>query len=63
MAFIWVHENEEGIELGRSEPFEERAEADEWLGAEFAALLDDGVQQVKLLEDGTEVFGPMSLNP
>lgn len=63
MAFIWVYENEEGTEIGRSEPFDERSEADEWIGVEFATLLDDGVEQVKLLEDGTEVFGPMSLNP
>lgn len=63
MAFYWVYETTENARLGQSEPFESRSDAETWIGVEFNALLDELVDQVRLFEDDTEVFGPMSLHP
>lgn len=63
MAFYWNFENSDGDVLGRSENFEDRSEAETWVGAEFPELLDQGIDQVRLFEDEVEVYGPMSLHP
>jgi hypothetical protein len=41
--------------------FDSQAEAESWLGQTHRALLDSGVDQVMLLDDGAVVYGPMSL--
>lgn len=63
MAFHWVYETAQDEKLGYSESFESRSDAETWIGAEFTALLDENVDQVRLFEDDQEVFGPMSLHP
>mgnify|MGYP003452406101 FL=1 len=63
MAFYWVYESAEDKRLGHSEPFDSRSDAETWIGAEFNLLLDEQVDQVRLFEDETEIFGPMSLHP
>lgn len=63
MAFYWNFENGDGTVLGRSEDFEDRSEAESWVGVEFPELLEQGIDQVRLFDDGVEVYGPMSLHP
>ena len=63
MSFTWQYENSAGETVGTSEEFDQRGEAESWVGTAFEDLLEDGVEQVRLLEDGAEVYGPMSLRP
>ncbi|WP_313407174.1 hypothetical protein [Aeromicrobium sp.] len=63
MAWSWQYENGAGDPVGASEQFEQRSDAETWIGTSFEDLLEDGVEQVRLLEDGTEVYGPMGLRP
>ena len=67
MAWTWRYETAsggavEGEALPRS-PFPTQGEAESWLGETWRTLLDQGVDQVTLLEDGERVYGPMSLHP
>jgi hypothetical protein len=43
--------------------FPSQSDAESWIGEEWRSLLDAGVDQVVLVEDGTIVYGPMSLHP
>lgn len=43
--------------------FPTQADAESWIGEFWRELLAEGVDQVALLEDGREVYGPMSLHP
>lgn len=63
MAWTWQYENAAGESIGASEAFDQRADAETWIGTAFEDLLEQGVEQVRLLDDGTEVYGPMSLRP
>ncbi|MEO7059485.1 MAG: hypothetical protein ABI083_07195 [Lapillicoccus sp.] len=42
--------------------FPTQSEAESWLGEEWQTLLEGGVDAVTLVEDGAEVYGPMSLH-
>ena len=63
MSWMWTYENEAGEQVGASETFASRGDAESWIGEAFADLADDGVAQVRLLDGDTEVYGPMSLAP
>lgn len=69
MAFTWRYENEAGERLpepsleGTADHYVTQGDAESWLGENWRALLDGGVDQVTLLEDTTEVYGPMRLRP
>ncbi len=41
--------------------FPSQADAESWLGEQWRQLLDDGVEQVTLLDGDREVYGPMGL--
>jgi len=41
--------------------FPSQSEAESWLGEQWRALTDAGVEAVTLLHEGTVVYGPMSL--
>jgi hypothetical protein len=43
--------------------FPSQSEAESWLGEEWRALLDAGVDAVTLREGEAVVYGPMSLQP
>lgn len=43
--------------------FPTQSEAESWLGEEWRALLDAGVDAVTLRSGETVVYGPMSLQP
>ena len=65
MAWTWRCENGAGVEVEGPEPgasFPSRADAESWLGEVWRELLEDGVDRVRLFEDGREVYGPMSLH-
>ncbi|HEY0640095.1 MAG TPA: hypothetical protein VGD67_20865 [Pseudonocardiaceae bacterium] len=68
MAHRWQYQNSAGTPVaapaGLTQPvFEDRDEAETWLGEAWADLLDAGVDQVVLLDGDDEVYGPMSLHP
>ncbi len=43
--------------------FPSQSDAETWVGETWRDLLDQGVEQVVLLEGDREVYGPMSLRP
>lgn len=63
MSFSWTFETTDGTVTGRSETFDNRGDAESWVGESFGELLDQGVDQVRLFDGDTEVYGPMSLHP
>jgi hypothetical protein len=62
MTWIWAFETSTGEVTGRSETFESRSEAESWVGETFGDLLEQGIDQVRLFDGETEVYGPMSLH-
>jgi len=71
MAWIWRYLDESGAEVppaevsggGDGSGFLTQSDAESWLGERWRALAEAGVDAVVLLEDGREVYGPMSLHP
>ncbi|SOD58820.1 hypothetical protein SAMN06297387_101341 [Streptomyces zhaozhouensis] len=65
MAWEWRFEKADG---SATEPpqdpgdFGTQGDAESWIGEIWPELLDGGIDQVTLLEDGSEVYGPMSLH-
>jgi hypothetical protein len=62
MAWIWKLETAAASVVDVSQEFESRSDAESWVGEAFADLLDRGVDQVRLFDGDTEVYGPMSLH-
>ncbi len=62
MSWTWTFENSAGDVTGRSEVFESRSDAESWVGEAFGDLLDQNIDQVRLFDGATEVYGPMSLH-
>jgi hypothetical protein len=64
-GWTWRYEDADGRTV--SEPasgqFPSQSDAESWLGEEWRTLLDAGIDAVYLLEDGTAIYGPMSLRP
>ncbi len=67
MSWTWRCEKLTGEQVSPDEVpgegFSTQSDAESWLGETWRALLDAGVDQVWLLEDGATVYGPMSLHP
>ncbi len=63
MTWTWAFETSTGEEIGRSDVFESRGDAESWVGEEFGDLVERGIDQVRLFDGETEVYGPMSLHP
>lgn len=63
MPYRWRYEDAAGNErTGPQETFDDQQEAELWLTDSWEELLDDGVEQVTLLdEDDAPVYGPMGL--
>lgn len=62
--FRWRYADSVGAEVtGPAETFADQQEAEDWLSAEFADLVDGGVDEVTLLHGEDVVYGPMSLHP
>ena len=67
MSWSWRFETATGAmvdpgEVGGGE-FSAQGDAESWLGETWRELVEAGVDQVVLLEDGRVVYGPMSLHP
>ncbi len=63
MSWTWSLEDAGGESVGTSEPFDSRSDAESWVGEAFGELIEQGVDQVRLFDGDTEVYGPMSLHP
>jgi hypothetical protein len=67
MSFTWRFEMADGQPVEREElptgTFPTQSDAESWIGEAWPELLDAGVDQVSLLEDGSLVYGAMSLHP
>ena len=63
MSWTWTLENADGESVGKSESFDSRSDAESWVGESFGELVERGVDQVRLFDGDTEVYGPMSLHP
>lgn len=67
VAWTWRYENTDGGVVAPddapiTEMFPTQGDAETWLGEIWRELLDAGVDAVVLLEDGRDVYGPMSLH-
>lgn len=56
----WRYLDSEDVEVGSSDDFDTQAEAESWLGDEWRALLDRGIETVELVDD-LELIYRMSL--
>lgn len=65
VTWTWRFEKADGTEVQpavRPEEFSTQGDAESWLGEQWRALVEGGADQVRLFEDGSEVYGPMSLH-
>jgi len=64
-AWTWRYEDAEGRAVAHApaQQFPSQSDAESWLGEEWRTLLEAGVDNVFLLEEGSAVYGPMSLRP
>ena len=66
MGWTWTYANESGTAVspasGTDEAFASQADAESWIGENFRTLLEEGVDTVTLLEDGSVTY-EMSLHP
>jgi hypothetical protein len=65
MAWTWRFEKSDGTETEpavQHEEFTTQGDAESWIGEVWRDLVEGGADQVTLLEDGTKVYGPMSLH-
>lgn len=62
MSWTWTFESSIGDVVGRSEVFDNRGDAESWVGEAFGDLLEQGIDQVRLFDGDAEVYGPMSLH-
>ena len=67
MPWTWRYERTDGAVVGagglQEAIFANQGDAESWLGENWRALLDAGVDQVTLLDDERAEYGPMSLHP
>lgn len=67
MSWTWQLEKTDGTVISARglprESFSSQGDAESWLGENWRELLDAGVDQVSLLEEGRPQYGPMSLHP
>ena len=65
--WTWRYEDADGREVvpdgAPTGGFPTQSDAESWLGEEWRALLAGGVDAVHLFQNGTKVYGPMSLRP
>jgi hypothetical protein len=67
MVWSWRFEKADGTPASSGdmpkEAFGSQGDAENWLGENWRALLQSGVDQVTLLEETRVEYGPMSLHP
>jgi hypothetical protein len=63
VTFQWRYLGAAGTPVdGPAEEFDDQGEAEDWFGATWEELREQGVDAVTLLDGDTEVYGPMSLH-
>lgn len=65
VAWTWRFEKSDGTEVQpavQPEEFTTQGDAESWIGEVWRELLEGGADQVRLFEDGKEIYGPMSLH-
>lgn len=65
MAWTWRFEKTDGTETEpavQPEDFPTQGDAESWIGEVWKELLEGGTDQVTLMEDGSRIYGPMSLH-
>ncbi|MFI2369740.1 hypothetical protein [Streptomyces sp. NPDC018833] len=65
MAWTWRFEKSDGTEVQPAvepEEFTTQGDAESWIGEHYKELQEGGADQVVLSEDGTKIYGPMSLH-
>jgi hypothetical protein len=67
MPWTWRYEKADGAAVSgaslQDAIFASQGDAESWLGENWRALLEAGVDQVTLLDDDRKEYGPMSLHP
>ena len=67
MTWTWQFEKEDGSTATApdlpKETFSSQGDAESWLGENWRGLLDQGVDQVSLIDDGRVEYAAMSLRP
>jgi hypothetical protein len=67
MTWTWQFEKADGSAVSSrdlpKEAFSSQGDAESWLGENWRVLLEAGVDQVSLVDDGRVEYGPMSLHP
>jgi hypothetical protein len=67
MPWTWRYEKADGAVVNgaglQDAIFASQGDAESWLGENWRALLEAGVDQVSLLDDDRKEYGPMSLHP
>jgi len=67
MPWTWRYEKVDGAVVNgaglQDAIFASQGDAESWLGENWRALLEAGVDQVTLLDDDRKEYGPMSLHP
>ena len=67
MAWTWRYEKTDGAVVSAADLpeaiFASQGDAESWLGENWRALVDAGVDQVTLLDDERAEYGPMNLRP
>jgi hypothetical protein len=64
-AWTWRFEKADGTEVSPAvepEEFPTQGDAESWVGEYWKELAEGGADQVRLFEDATEIYGPMSLH-
>lgn len=64
MAWTWRFEKADGTEVQPAvepEEFTTQGDAESWIGEAWKELLEGGAEQVTLFDDGSKIYGPMSL--
>jgi len=65
MVWTWQFEKADGSTVAApsgAEEFPTQGDAESWVGETWKELVDGGIDQVVLLEDGEKIYGPMSLH-
>ena len=67
MTWTWQLEKADGTVLNSrglpKESFGSQGDAESWIGENWRSLLEAGVDQESLLDEGRVEYGPMSLHP
>ena len=56
MTFTWLYRSSPTEVAGRSEGFQTKQDAEDFMGAEWRALLDDGVLAATLMDGDDELY-------